>query len=95
MTGDQPWSGAAPCGFGRHTAMASGGGQLGVAGLCTFSPAIEAEAVRQLPRTARPVSPNTARVTRCHPIDNCLSIFATDFRKRYDFASDRGNLVFG
>ena len=31
---------------------------------------------------------------RRHPIDTCLSIFATDFQTPYDFVADRGSLVF-
>jgi hypothetical protein len=37
-----------------------------------------------------------ATIVHCrrHPIDTCLSIYVTDFQTRYDFASDRGSLVF-
>jgi tetratricopeptide (TPR) repeat protein len=37
-----------------------------------------------------------ATIVHCrrHPIDTCLSIFATDFQIPYDFAADRDSLVF-
>jgi hypothetical protein len=37
-----------------------------------------------------------ATIVHCrrHPIDTCLSIFATDFEATIDFAGDRGSLVF-
>jgi hypothetical protein len=36
-----------------------------------------------------------ATIVHCrrHPIDTCLSIFATDFETRYDFVANRRNLV--
>ena len=43
----------------------------------------------------RQVFPRAAIVhCRRHPIDTCLSIFATDFEATIDFAADRGSLVF-
>ena len=37
-----------------------------------------------------------ARIVHCrrHPIDNCLSIFFTNFMKRQDYAWDRGDIAF-
>ena len=37
-----------------------------------------------------------ATIVHCrrHPIDTCLSIFVTDLQTKYEFAADRGNLVF-
>jgi tetratricopeptide (TPR) repeat protein len=43
----------------------------------------------------RQVFPRAAIVhCRRHPVDNCLSIFCTDFAATIDFAADRGSLVF-